>query len=150
MIAKENHFSNVWIEKAVEDFKKSKEKTRRTIAPNPNIEVIWTPMMVGKVAFGRPSNKLIPLYKAELISRGVYSMNEMNNLTCTNLLRAIKDHEHPKWYELDKNEILDKKHEYLKYFSPRYLSAKEWSSEEVDTTLATYFNNNENVASVDE
>ena len=41
---------------------------------------------------------------------------------------------------------MNKKHEYLRFFLPRYLSAKEWLTEEINTTLETYFNDTENTS----
>ena len=38
------------------------------------------PLLVGKVQFGRPLNKNIPLYKAELRIRKVFTMLQMENM----------------------------------------------------------------------
>lgn len=144
LISKDKHYNNIRIERAVAEFNCLSEKNRRNVNANVSNDVTLTPMIVGNVAFGRPCNKLIPMYKAELLSCGVYNMESMDKLTCTALVKAIKDDEHPNWTDLDKNDIMNKKCEYLKYFKPRFLSAKEWLTDYIDNTLETYFGVGEN------
>lgn len=109
-----------------------------------SINVTWAPMLVGKVQFRRASNRYVPLYKAELLVREVFMMNEMENMNCTTLLKAIKSHEHPGWDDLDMNSISDTMKEDLKFFTPKWMTAFEWSLDQIDETLETYFYNGDN------
>jgi len=66
LLKRNNQYSEVRVMEAVEKFKNAKESRRRSIAPSADITVTRSPLMLGKVPFGCPTNKYIPLYQAEL------------------------------------------------------------------------------------
>ena len=100
-------------------------------------------MLVGKVVFGHPTNRYIPLYKAELFVPKIFSMDKMLGVNCSTLLKTIKKDEYLGWDTLDKDSILEKMKEDLKYFEPRWVTTFEWSLDKVENTLETYFNDEE-------
>jgi len=63
----------------------------------------------------------VTLYKAELIVREVFTMDQMRDMNCTTLLKAIKSKEHPGWENLDLNSISDTMKENLKFFTPKWM-----------------------------
>lgn len=132
LLKKENQFSTCQILTAVKTFKNAKIRRRCNINPSPDNVIIWTPLLIGKVAFGRPKNQFIPLYKAKLMMRGVYTILEMEKMNATTLVRAIKTNEHPGWDLQSPNTITDTEKENLRFFMPQYLTANEWSPDEIE------------------
>ena len=76
--------------------------------------------------------------------RRVHTMQEMEKMNATSLVRSIKNNEHPGWDMVSPNTISDAEKERFKFFRPQYLSAIEWSPDEIELTLEKYFNDDEN------
>ena len=83
------------------------------------------PLLVGKVAFGRRSNKYIPLLRRELNARGVLLMKDSVGVGVRSLLAKLKDDEHPVLNKKNSDELNDEERRELKYFLLKYLTAED-------------------------
>ena len=53
------------------------------------------PLLVGKVAFGRPSSKHVPPYRNGLVQRKVATFEETDSAGVQNLIVMVRQGEHP-------------------------------------------------------
>ena len=85
----------------------------------------WVPLLIRHIQFSRAKTNYLPLYKAELIICGVFLMEEIEGMKCSELVKAIKINVYPEWDLLAKSRLTNNEKKKHKFFLLKYLTAFE-------------------------
>ena len=95
----------------------------------------WVPLLVGKVPFGCPSKKMIPLHQRELVKRSVASFDETEHIGTSKLIKMMREDEHPQLVLKKDDDLKEEEKRELRYFHPSFLNAEDWSDDVADDAL---------------
>lgn len=115
-------------------FSSAPNKRRRMSNDAPTVKrsIAWAPLLIGKVPFGRRSNKCLPLIRQELVERKVATMNDIKDLGLRILMKKLKESEHPVLaFKLEK-DLTDEEMIESRCFKPAFLSADGWDDDNID------------------
>lgn len=117
------------------------DKRRRNNSELTTASTSWTltPFLLGYHTFRRALNKLKPMYRMELVCRGVLQWVQSKDKPITELMKLVKEHEHPILSKKEESDMTDEEVARFKAFKPTYLTSSEWEADQIDSTLATHF-----------
>jgi len=101
----------------------------------PKKSITWVPLLVGKVSFGRYSNKFILLLHHELDAKDVLLMKDSDSIGVCLLLSKLKESEHPLLSKKNESEMNDEEKRKVRYFYLKFLTTEDWSNDKIDETL---------------
>ena len=111
---------------------KKPKKKWKIVTDNTEKRIEWASFLSGKVQFGIPLEKLIPLYRRECLAR-VHNVAVLITLNATSLVDIIKNHEHTNFR--NKDQLNETELNETKYFHPKNLTALEWDKDNVDGVM---------------
>ena len=113
--------------------RKTKNRNIRNVSSENGIT--WAPLLLGYVRFGKPNKRLLPLYKTELLVRGI-NISLHSNLTITKAISLLKEWEYP---DCNKKDLSDFEKEKYKFFYSKVLTALDWHEDNIEDTLRKYY-----------
>ena len=115
---------------------KDKRKRNASAVNEPIRKLItWAPLLVGKVAYGVPSNKYVKMFRKEFECRDISSIQETESVGFRVLEKMLKEAVHGDLLKKASERSDDEKNE-LRCFSPSFLTAEEWQEDNVENTVA--------------
>ena len=91
------------------------------------------PLLVGKILFGRTSQKYILLCRQELLNRKAASIEETIGVRIRSLIAIVQQDEYPLFASKEEVELSDEESRELKYFYPVCLTYEYYSDDMLDT-----------------